>query len=97
MPEIQHIFAQVAPCSDRNPAGRVTEAFYTVSGDSVSLCDVDGRELRDELGSPITAAVKDGQTARQIASRLALRRFRAVHGSDFDRPTSSLRFPRFVY
>jgi len=63
----------------------------------LTLCDVDGILIRDQFGAPMTAKIGESQTARQIAARLALRRFRAERGSDFDRPTSSLRFPRFVY
>jgi hypothetical protein len=97
--EIFQIYAQVSARSDSAPAGRVCEGWYTVENCVVTMIDPDGAKIRDTDGDPIEHKLENGENARTIAARPTLKIFHARRddNADFNRPTSSLRYPRFVY
>jgi hypothetical protein len=76
------VFAQVRP--PKNGArGR-----YTVIDGFVTLCDREGKIVRDQLGRTYTHALKDGASAHVIAARLTKNLRLVLLGKD---PTASAR------
>jgi hypothetical protein len=78
--------------------GHCIEAHFTVDGDVVTLTDAEGAPIRNSWGT-IVSQRAEGASPRVIASRLALRRWRADQGdmADFNRPTSSIAYQKWRY
>lgn len=69
--------------------------FFTIDGDLLTLVEGDGVPIRTRNGERITASLTAGESARKVASRLLLARWRATDAaSDFNRP---LHYPSASY
>jgi hypothetical protein len=92
------IFPQINECNETWLNGRVIEAWYIVAGNMVTLTDAEGVPLRDSWGEIVKGQMTPGQiiSPRVVASRLALRRWRATRDefSDFHRPLGPQNYPR---
>ena len=89
------IFPQTAACNDSYPEGRCIEAHYRAENGAVALCDAEGAPVRDSWGRPVTQKLAAGENAAAVASRLALKQWRANDDGDgFNRP---IRYERIVF
>jgi hypothetical protein len=93
MREIHTVYPQLEAASDGDP-GRVTEGFYIVENDTVVMTNEQGVD-----GYRIIHKLKDGENARAVAARLTLKIFHSLRddAGGFNRPTSSLKYPKMVY
>jgi hypothetical protein len=98
MREVFQIYAQVSACQDGD-RGRVCEGWYTVENGVLTMTDPEGIPIRDVDGDKIDHKLKEGESARTIASRLTLKIFNARFDdmADFNRSTSALKYSKLVF
>jgi hypothetical protein len=98
MREVFQIYAQVAARQDGD-RGRVCEGWYTVENGVLTMTDPEGIPIRDVDGVKIDHKLKEGESARTIASRLTLKIFNARFDdmADFNRPTSAMKYSKLVF
>jgi hypothetical protein len=85
MSEVFHLIVAL-PNWRRTGAGRAIEGWYTVKDDVVTLCDRDGVDLLDADVRPRSRKIREGETARFVAHRLAkAMNLERGSGGDFNR------------
>jgi hypothetical protein len=88
MTQVQHMITSTGGHAGGETAPAI-EVWFTVDGQSVMLTDSEGTPLRDSWGEIVKGQMTPGQiiNPRVVASRLALRRWRATRDwkDDFHR------------
>lgn len=75
------------PSGEPGDLGSCESGFFTVDGDLLTVVDGSGIPIRKANGERLTATVKNGESARAVASRLILARWRDTDAaSAFNRP-----------
>jgi hypothetical protein len=86
MPDSRDVKAVVAVVSNpigKGDAGIVTEGFYTLDGDTLTMTDRDGIPLRDDNnGERITVRLLPTDNEKTVAKRTTLRLHRAERGDE---------------
>jgi hypothetical protein len=94
MMDIRSVVVTTAKPSGPGDLGRVAEGFYTVADGILTMCDPDGRPLRDDnTGRRRETKLLPGDDEMQEAKRMTLRFWRENNKDDmagFHRP---IRYP----
>ena len=66
-PEVHRVIAQIEEPTSRDPAGRVTEGYYTVVKGLLTMTDVSGIPMRNTNGDLYTHKLGKGENPRSMA------------------------------
>jgi hypothetical protein len=95
MSEIKHlVFITSNPTGGRDDRGSAEHAWFTVSGDAVTLVTRGGEPLRGVMGDRITAHVAKNEKAPTVAQRLAIRDWQSGRDETADAFNRPIRYPR---
>jgi hypothetical protein len=96
MPDITPFIVVTRQPNGAGDLGTCEQGWFTLERGIVTLVTEDGAELRDDNGRRIERKLADGENPLTIAKRMRLRVWRAARDDDngFNRPTSSLRYPK---
>lgn len=79
-PEVHRIIAQIEKPTSRDPAGRVTEGYYTVVRGVMTMTDASGIPMRNANGDLHTHQLGKDENPASMACILTKQVRAAVHG-----------------
>jgi hypothetical protein len=83
MLEVHTVWAQVRRPRDDTDLGQVTDGYYTVADDVLTMTDKKGVPVRDlTSGEKFTRKLKPGEDAGQVASRLTMEVYQMLRGEN---------------
>jgi hypothetical protein len=78
--EIKSVIVTTAKPSGPGDLGQVAEGFYYVEGGILTMCDPDGRPLRDDNnGRQVALRLLPGDDVAGLAKKLTLQQYRAAN------------------
>jgi hypothetical protein len=92
MLEVHSVWAQVRQPTDGSDLGQVTDGYYTLVDDLLTMTDKKGAPVRDlTSGEKFIHKLKPDEDPRQVAGRLTLKVYRMLRGETaesaaFNRP-----------
>jgi hypothetical protein len=90
MSEIKSVIVTTAKPTGPGDLGECAEGFYTVANGILTMCDIDGRPLRDDnTGRRREIKLLPGDDEKGVARKLTLQQYRASNREEvagFHRP-----------
>jgi hypothetical protein len=95
--EVRQVTVITANPTRSDDVGSCAEGFYTIDGDTITMCDSEGVPLRDSNNGERVTARLSGEPEKVIAKRLTLKRHRAENGDDANGFGKVIHYERWVY